>query len=59
MSKLKRINCMIKSMDMSYIHWRKLALLIFICILCIVMCFTPYPNSNGESILQHLIFGEI
>lgn len=24
-------------------------------ILLIVVCFVPYPNSNGESIIQHII----
>ena len=25
-------------------------------ILLLVVCFMPYPYSNGESILQHVIF---
>lgn len=25
-------------------------------ILLLIVCFMPYPYSNGESILQHIIF---
>lgn len=58
-STVKRNNSPVKSKDMSYIRWRTLFLIIFICIFTLVVCFTPYPDSNGESILQHLIFEHI
>lgn len=48
----------IKCVDVSYIHWKRLALLVFICVFCIIVCFAPYPGSNGESMLQHLISGQ-
>lgn len=52
-----RIVHLIKCVDVSYIHWKSLALLVFICAFCIIVCFASYPESNGESILQHLISG--
>lgn len=48
----------IKCVDVSYIPWKSLALLVFICVFCIIVCFAPYPGSNGESMLQHLISGQ-
>ena len=53
---VKRINYLVKNLDMLYLRWSTLSLIVIICIISLVVCFTPYPASNGESILQHLIF---
>lgn len=53
---VKRINYLVKNLDMLYIHWSTLSFIVAICTISLVVCFTPYPDSNGESILQHIIF---
>jgi hypothetical protein len=58
-STLKRIFYLVKCIDVSFINWKRLALLVFICLFSLFVCFTPYPGSDEESILQYLIFGQI
>lgn len=40
----------------SVIGWSTTAIVSIFLILLLVVCFIPYPNSNGESIIQHIIF---
>lgn len=40
----------------SVIGWGTAAIVTISLILLLVVCFIPYPNSNGESIIQHIIF---
>lgn len=40
----------------SEIGWSTAAIVTISLILLLVVCFIPYPNSNGESIIQHIIF---
>lgn len=40
----------------SEIGWSTTAIVSIFLILLLVVCFIPYPNSNGESIIQHIIF---
>lgn len=35
--------------------WGTAIILFIFLVLIIVVCFVPYPHSQGESILQHLI----
>ena len=37
------------------VTWGKAIILFIFLVLIIVICFVPYPHSQGESILQHLI----
>jgi len=55
-STVKRIKRLVNNMDMSYIRWSTLSLIVLSCTFSLVVCFVPYPDSNGESILLHLIF---
>lgn len=54
-STVKRINRLVNNMDMSYIRWSTLSLIVFCCTFSLVVCFVPYADSNGESILLHFI----
>lgn len=57
-SVITSISYLIKQMDMSYINWKTLAILVSICIFSLAVCFITYPDSNGQSIVQHIIFGQ-
>ncbi len=37
------------------VTWGTAIILFIFLVLIIVICFVPYPHSQGESILQHLI----
>lgn len=50
---------MIKCKGISYIRWRTLLLLVSFFTILLLVCFSPYPGSNGESILQHILFEKI
>lgn len=39
----------------SLVRWGTAILVVIIITLVVVGCFIPYPNSNGESILEHLL----
>ena len=38
------------------IRWSTAIIVAIFLILLLVICFMPFPYSNGESILQHIIF---
>lgn len=38
------------------VQWGTVILVAIFLALLLVVCFLPYPNSNGESILQHIIY---
>lgn len=38
------------------VQWGTVILVAIFLALLLVVCFVPYPNSNGESILQHIIY---
>ena len=37
------------------VRWGTVVIVAIFLVLLIVVCFMPYPYSNGESILQHLL----
>lgn len=37
------------------VRWGTVIIMVVFLILLLVLCFMPYPHSNGESILQHII----
>lgn len=39
-----------------FINWWKVILIAIILIMLLVICFVPYPHSQGESIFQHIIW---
>lgn len=40
----------------SLVRWGTVIIVAIFLILLLVVCFVPYPHSQGESILQHLLF---
>ncbi len=38
----------------SLVRWGSVIIAVLFIAVLAVLCFTPYPYSNGESILQHL-----
>lgn len=40
----------------SFVRWGTVIIVAVFLILLIVVCFMPYPHSQGESILQHILF---
>lgn len=39
----------------SLVRWGTVIIVAIFLILLLVVCFMPYPHSQGESILQHLL----
>lgn len=37
----------------SLVRWGTVIIVTILLVLLFVLCFMPYPHSNGESILQH------
>lgn len=40
----------------SHIRWNTVIIVAIFLILLLAICFIPFPYSNGESILQHILF---
>lgn len=40
----------------SLIRWGTVIIVAIFIILLLIVCFMPFPHSNGESILQHILF---
>lgn len=38
------------------VRWGTVIIMAIFLILLLVVCFMPYPYSDGESIMQHLLF---
>lgn len=38
------------------VRWGTVIIVAIFLTLLLVVCFMPYPYSNGESILQHILF---
>ncbi len=38
------------------VEWGTVIIVAIFLILLMVVCFVPYPHSQGESILQHVLF---
>lgn len=36
-------------------RWRPVIIVAILLIVLLVVCFMPYPDSQGESILQHIL----
>lgn len=40
----------------SLVRWGTVIIVAIFMILLLIVCFVPYPHSQGESILQHILF---
>lgn len=38
------------------VSWWTVIIVAIILVTLLVVCFVPYPHSQGESILQHILF---
>lgn len=38
------------------VRWGTIIIVAIFMVLLMVLCFMPYPHSQGESILQHILF---
>lgn len=38
------------------VRWGTIIIVAIFLVLLLVLCFMPYPHSQGESILQHILF---
>lgn len=38
------------------VRWGTIIIVAIFMVLLLVLCFMPYPHSQGESILQHILF---
>ncbi|MDE6770056.1 MAG: hypothetical protein K2J78_10070 [Muribaculaceae bacterium] len=51
----EKVRKLLGEIPSALVDWGIATLLLIIIVLLIVVCFVPYPHSNGESILSHLI----
>lgn len=52
----EKVRNLLREIPSSLIRWGTVIIIAIFLILLLVVCFMPYPYSNGESILQHIIF---
>lgn len=52
----EKVRNLLGEIPSSLIRWGTVIIIAIFLILLLVVCFMPYPYSNGESILQHVIF---
>lgn len=50
----EKVRNLIGEIPPSLIRWGTVIIVAIFLALILVLCFVPYPYSNGESILQHL-----
>lgn len=51
----EKVRNLLGEIPSSLIGWGTVIIIAIFLILLLVICFMPYPYSNGESILQHII----
>ena len=54
--RLERVRKFIEEIPPVPVLWGTAITLAIFLILLLVVCFVPYPHSQGESIMQHLIW---
>lgn len=50
----KKVRDLLGEIPPSLVSWGTAVIVVIFMILLLVVCFMPYPYSNGESILQHV-----
>lgn len=51
----KKVRNILGEIPPALIRWGTVIIVAIFLALLLVVCFVPYPYSNGESILQHLL----
>ena len=52
----EKVRNLLGEIPSSLIRWGTVIIITILLILLLVVCFMTFPYSNGESILQHIIF---
>jgi hypothetical protein len=53
----EKVRTLLEEIPRSLVIWGTSVVIVIFLILLLIVCFTPYPYSNGESIIQHIIVG--
>lgn len=51
----EKVRNLLGEIPSSLVRWGTVIIIAVFLILLLVVCFVPYPHSQGESILQHLL----
>lgn len=51
----EKIRNLLGEIPSSLVRWGTLVIVAVFLVLLLVVCFMPYPHSQGESILQHFL----
>ena len=51
----EKVRKLIGKIPHALIWWGMVTIIVICLVLILVVCFVPYPYSNGESILHHLL----
>lgn len=52
----EKVSLLLSEIPLSLVRWGTLILAIVLVALVATVCLLPYPYSNGESIILHLLF---
>lgn len=52
----KKVRNLLGEIPPALVRWGTVIIVAIFLALLLVVCFVPYPYSNGESILQHIIY---
>ena len=51
----EKVRNLLGEIPSSLVRWGTVIIIDILLILLLVVCFIPYPHSQGESILQHIL----
>lgn len=51
----KKVRNLLGEIPPALVRWGTVIIVAIFLILLLVVCFMPYPHSQGESILQHIL----
>lgn len=51
----EKVRNLLGEIPSSLVRWGTVIIIAILLILLLVVCFIPYPHSQGESILQHIL----
>lgn len=52
----EKVRTLLGEIPSSLIRWGTVVIVAIFLVLLLVLCFMPYPYSNGESIINHILF---
>lgn len=51
----EKVRTLLGEIPSSLIRWGTVVIVAIFLVLLLVLCFMPYPHSNGESIITHIL----